>query len=341
MSFILSKDLGYDRKNVVVISTLERRDFDANREIFDVFEKEAAALPHIESVSGCVFPLSSEIGALKLTYNGLRLDCNFTSVHYNFFQTMGIGFLAGGDFPRRPPSEIDTVIVNESFVRAYRIENPVGTMITPGTRIVGVVEDFHFWTLKDTIRPTVIFFDRDTGPRNLLVRVGGSGNGRALAGLEKIWKSARPGLPFVYTFEDDLFREKYADEKRWSRIGLFASVFAVLISCMGLVGIIALTISRRVKEIGIRKVLGAPVHKICRLLTGEYLELVAISNLLAWPMGFYFMHRWLEKYAYRTDIDPRVFLLAGFIALIVSTATAGLWIIRAAAADPVETLRFE
>ena len=133
----------------------------------------------------------------------------------------------------------------------------------------------------------------------------------------------------------------YAEEKRWKGIVLYSSFFSILISCMGLIGIMTLATSRRVKEIGIRRVLGAPAIKICSLLTGKYLFLVALSNLIAWPLGYFFMSKWLNSYAYRTKIDAGIFLLAGFLTLIVSTATIGIQVFKAASANPVDSLRYE
>ena len=341
VKYILNKDMGYDREGVVVINTFERRNYDINAHIFEVFEAEAESLPFIKSVSGCVFPLSAEMGHGKLTFNEKRLDFSFTSVHYNFFDTMGIKFISGTDFPRQLSDDFEPLIVNESFVDAYEIENPVGTWIDQGTQIIGVVEDFHFWTLKQKIRPTIIELDRRGGPRNLLVRIDTSDINRALASLESIWKKAQPNKPFDFTFEDDIFQEKYAEEQRWRGIVLYSSFFSILISCMGLIGIMTLVTSRRVKEIGVRRVLGAPVIKICTLLTGKYLFLVAVSNLIAWPLGYFFMSKWLNSYAYRTKIDAGIFLLAGLLTLIVSTATIGLQVIKAASANPVDSLRYE
>jgi putative ABC transport system permease protein len=226
-------------------------------------------------------------------------------------------------------------------VKAYEIENPVGTVLFGEIRIVGVVEDIHFWNLKQEILPTIMMFDQETGPRNLLVRVDASDMGRAIASLEKIWAKVQPDKPFVYTFEDTLFREKYAEEKRWNGIVLSASLFALLISCLGLVGITTLTIGRRIKEVGIRRILGAPVLNICGLLTTEFLILVAASNLIAWPLGYFLMRKWLEGYAYRSPISLASFLLAGFLVLIVSVATIGILVYRSASADPVESLRYE
>jgi putative ABC transport system permease protein len=339
--YILNKDMGYDREGVVVINTFERRNYDVNAHIFDVFETEAQSLPFIKSVSGCVFPLSAEMGHGKLTFNEKRLDFSFTSVHYNFFDTMGIKFVSGTDFPRQLSDEVEPLIVNESFVKAYEIENPIGTWLNPETQIIGVVEDFHFWTLKEKIRPTIIELSRRSGPRNLLVRIDMSDVSRALAGLEGIWKKVQPNKPFDFTFEDDIFQEKYAEEKRWKGIVLYSSLFSILISCMGLIGIMTLVTSRRIKEIGIRRVLGAPITKICILLTRKHLFLVAVSNLIAWPLGYYFMSKWLGSYAYRTTIDAEIFLLAGLLTLIVSTATIGAQVFRAASANPVDSLRYE
>ncbi len=339
--YILNKDMGYDREGVVVINTFETRNYDVSVHIFNVFETEAESLPFIKSVSGCVFPLSAEMGHGKLTFNEKRLDISFTSVHYNFFETMGIEFVSGTDFPRQLSDEVEPLIVNESFVKAYEIENPIGTWLNPGTQIIGVVEDFHFWTLKEKIRPTIVEMGRRSGPRNLLVRIDTSDINMALASLEKIWKKVQPNKPFDFTFEDDIFQEKYAEEKRWKGIVLYSSFFSILISCMGLIGIMTLVTSRRIKEIGIRRVLGAPAIKICRLLTGKYLFLVAVSNLIAWPLGYYFMSKWLNSYAYRTKIDAGIFLLAGLLTLIISTATIGIQVFKAASANPVDSLRYE
>ena len=341
LKYIHTKDLGYDREGVVVINTFERRDLKINHQIYTVFRTEAESLPHIKEISGCVFPLSSEIGSGKLTFNEKRLDFNFTSVYYNFFNTMGIKMIAGGDFPLQYPEDSELIIVTESFVKAFEIENPVGCLIDEGTRIIGVVEDIHFWNLKQDIKPTIIFLDRRNGPRNLLVRVDTSDMGRAIASLENIWKKAQPNKPFDYSFEDDIFQSKYAEERRWNGIVFFSSFFAILISCLGLFGITVLAVSRRVKEIGIRRIVGAPVSKICRILTTEYLILVAISNLLAWPLGYYIMSKWLHGYAYRTDLDVGIFLLTGALSVAISMGTIGFWVYRAASADPVESLRYE
>lgn len=339
--YIFNKDMGYDREGVVVINTFENRNYEINEHIFNVFETEVQNFSHLKNVSGCVFPLSAEIGHGKLTFNNKRLDFSFTSVHYNFFNTMGIKFIAGKDFPRQLSDDIESLIVTESFVKAFEIENPIGTWIDPGTQIVGVVEDFHFWSLKEKIRPTIITLSRRSGPRNLLVRIDTSDISRAVASLESIWKKAQPNKPFDFTFEDDIFQKKYEGEMRWSNITFFSSFFTILISSMGLVGITMLATSRRIKEIGIRRVLGAPLMKICSLLTGEYLLLVVVSNLIAWPMGYYFMSKWLNSYAYRTKIDAGIFLLAGLLTLIISTATIGLQTFKAASANPVDSLRYE
>jgi putative ABC transport system permease protein len=339
--YILDKDMGYDREGVVVINTFERRDFEVNEHIFNIFEAEAESLPYIKSVSGCVFPLSSEMGEGKLTFNDKRLDFSFTSVHYNFFATMGIKFVAGTDFPRQLSDESEPIIVTESFVKAFEIENPIGTMIDMNTQIVGVVKDFHFWNLKEKIRPTIITLDRRSGPRNLLVRIDTSDINSAVAGLGSIWKKVQPNKPFDFAFEDDIFQKKYSEERRWSKITFFSSFFAILISCMGLIGITTLATGRRIKEIGIRKVLGASVTKICSLLAREYLLLVAVSNFIAWPLGYFFMSKWLNGYAYRTEIDAGIFILAGLLTLIVSTATIGTLSFKAASTNPVDSLRFE
>jgi len=341
LKFIHTKDLGYQRKGILVINTFETRKYEINERIFNFFEAETEGLSYIKSLSGCVFPLSEEIGDAKLPYKGKRLPVNFASVHYNFFETMDIKFIDGRDFPRLYPQDIEPVIVTESLINAYDIENPIGTRLNPGTEIIGVVEDIHFWNLKEKIKPTIIRLDRRVGPRKLLVRIDPEDSEQAIASLKEIWKKVQPNKPFDYTFEDSIFRSKYAEEKRWNEIIFYSSLLAILISCMGLIGITLLTIGRKIKEIGIRKVLGASIWRIYSFLIREYMVLVGISNLIAWPAGYYFMNQWLKSYAYRTDIDIGIFFLAGFLTLFLSLGTIGFQVFKAASVNPSELLRDE
>ena len=159
--------------------------------------------------------------------------------------------------------------------------------------------------------------------------------------LEKTWKEIQPNKPFLFSFVDEEIKAAYNRQKRWNAIVRYFSFLAVLITCMGIFALTSLTISRRVKEIGIRKVLGAGIIQIVNIVYKEFILLIIIANVIVWPVAYYVMHRWLQGFAYRITMRPELFFLAGFLTLIVSLATVSYLALKAALANPVESLRTE
>jgi len=175
----------------------------------------------------------------------------------------------------------------------------------------------------------------------LLMRISNNNVSETLRILEETWKEIQPDKPFTYTFLDEDLKNHYAEEKRWNSIILYSSLFAIFITCIELIGLTMITVERKIKEIGIRKVVGASFIQIVSLLINEFLILVIIGNLIAWSAAFYFMNKWLQTYAYRTSMDAGIFLLAGIIAFTVIFFTISFQTAKAAIVNPVNSLRSE
>ncbi len=208
-------------------------------------------------------------------------------------------------------------------------------------KIIGIIHDFHFESIHQKILPLVLATPTEPNYRRISIKVAGSNMTAALAHVENTWKQFLPETPFEYTFMDDNFDRLYKSEQRQGSIFTFFSAIAILIACLGLFGLSAFAISQRIKEIGIRKVIGASVPSIVTLLSKDFLKLVAIATLIAFPVAWYAMHSWLEDFAYRSSIPWWIFPAAGIIAVIIALATIGIQSIKAATANPVKSLRSE
>ena len=340
IKYINAKDLGFQKEGVVIVETLERAE-EAER-IFKLFKQKAENLSSVRQISSCAFPLGGPQGEGTLRFNGIKLKFQFSHVSHDYFATMGIKFIAGEDFPDPIPSDFNPVVVNEMLVKSFEIDDPIGTKFGSSARsaqIVGVVEDYHYSDLHHQIGPVIHMYS--PAPFNILLRVSPENIARTIGDLQRIWKEIQIEKPFIYSFQDQLLENQYRDEKRWNAIVLSSAVFVVLITCMGLVGITTITTNRRIKEIGIRRVLGASVAKIARSLCGDFVILAAIGNIITWPLGYFFMNLWLENFAFRTDLDIGIFLLAGLLSFVFSLGTIGFLVYKAATSNPVDCLRYE
>jgi putative ABC transport system permease protein len=233
-------------------------------------------------------------------------------------------------------------LLNETAVKMMGINNPVGKRFklweTEGT-IIGVVKDFNFASLKEAIKPSVIFY-KDNGYR-LYVKTTGNGAAKALAATKKLWDQYNPGIPFEYSFLDEAYGKLYQSDQRTGTLFNIFSVIAILISCLGLFGLATYTAQIMTKEIGIRKVLGASVSSIVTLVSKDFLKLILLAIVIASPIAFFTMQKWLQDFAYRIQISWRVFALAGILALLIALITISFQAIKAALANPVKSLRSE
>ena len=253
---------------------------------------------------------------------------------------------AGRNLSEAFPSDAEEAfLINEALAQQLGWDDPIGRRLQVGGdwrkgAIVGVVKDFNFRSLHEAVDPMVMFFV----PDNLLVfsvRIRSEHAGPTLDHLRATWQQFAPDRPFVYSFLDESFARQYEADEQFGEVFSYFALLAVVIACLGLFGLASFTAEQRTKEIGIRKVLGASVAGIVLLLSKDFARLVGIALVLAAPLAYLAMTRWLENFAYRIEISWRIFLIAGSLALATAVLTVSYQAIRAALADPVKALRYE
>jgi putative ABC transport system permease protein len=266
-------------------------------------------------------------------------------VDEDFIETLEINLASGRNFSREFVTDSSAILLNETAAKKFGWENPLGQqLITPGDslwrgRVIGVVKDFHFESLHKPIQQLVI--RHQPFYQYVSVRLRSENIAAAVQFVESTWRTFVPQQPFEFSFLDQDFDALYRAEARTGKIfGIFAAL-AIFIACLGQFGLAAFTIQKRTKEIGIRKVLGASVASIIGLLSKEFVKLVVIAMLIAAPMAYFIMNRWLQDFAYHINIGAETFILAGGAALAIALLTVSLQSIKAALANPVESLRYE
>ncbi|MEX2400305.1 MAG: ABC transporter permease [Rhodothermales bacterium] len=351
LDYMLNKDIGYDDDQVLVLHTPGLNTVQENG-ILGVVRNEAASNPNVTDVLkvGYSFTRSYDRTSWQ-DANGRTIDAHMLGIDYDFVEVMGMEMAAGRDFDSRFPSDsTQSVLVNEAFVREYGIQNPVGHRLNgPGffgdvnPTIVGVVKDFNFRSLHEEVEPAVLNMHPDYyhGMSHILLKIRPTDRQETIAFVERVWKSTFPDRPFHFSFLDDDIAAQYVAEQRWSRILTYSSLLAILIACMGLFGLATLSVARRTKEIGIRKILGSSVPAVAALVAREFAMLVGVATVIAWPLAYLGMRQWLESFTYRTRVDWWIFVLAGLVALLIAMATIGYHSIRAATMNPVRSLRYE
>lgn len=269
----------------------------------------------------------------------------YVTVDFDFFKTYDIGFAAGRDFSKEIPTD-DTLafIVNESAAKSYgwkdlndAINKDFNYGGTTG-KLIGIVKDFHFESLHQQIVPLVFYIGNYN---NISVKIAGTDMKQGMEHLERIWKEFLPKRPFSYTFLSDNYRKLYDDEQKQGQLFTIFSGLAIFIACLGLFGLATFNTLQRVKEIGIRKVLGASVPSILTLLSKEIVILILLANLLAWPLAWFFMNKWLDSFAYHIDMDLAIYFLSAIAAILLALVTVSTQTIRAAMTNPSNTLRYE
>ncbi|MBM1106517.1 ABC transporter permease [Aurantibacter crassamenti] len=342
-----SKNLGFQKNNLLALRI-------GTNEASSKFESIKAAFLNIPGVlnvsSGNYAP--SEI---VLADNGLYLPggsrekniiVKRNGVSDGYFKTMGIPFLKGRDF--REGDTTNQIIVNEATIKAFNIkrEEVLNSKLvqsygdeTYEMEIIGLVSDFHYATLKDEIAP--LFLHKENEPNWLFIKTETDNYEQLLSNLESQWKSTVNNIPFDYRFVDKEVEKLYDEEKRLGQISIVFTILAILISCLGLFGLISYVAEQKKKEIGIRKVLGASIHSVVHLLTKDFIKLVCMAFLIATPISYLLIERWLEDFTYRIDIQWWVFGLAGGFAIVITLLTVGLQSLKSAVANPVKSLRSE
>jgi putative ABC transport system permease protein len=350
MRYVQDKNLGFNKEQVVVIN---KTDDIGNR--IEPFKQELLDNSKVISVSNSSTIPGNQEGASVFWVGGASAQqpqgMREMWTDYDFMKTYQMELAKGRFFSKDHPSDTAAVIVNQAAERILGVRDLVGkNLMTPGQsagsatsfEVVGVIKDFHFESLHQTIQPMVMhLLPRGNGGSFVSARVTPGDYQKTIGFLEKSWKKYAGNEAFDYSFLDQNLGHLYAAEQRTGKIVTAFSLLAVLIACLGLLGLVAFVTERRTKEIGIRKVLGASVSGIVGLLTKEFIALVAIANIIAWPTAYFVLNRWLQNFAYRISLDVWSFLLAGVLALIIAFLTLSYQAIKAALGNPVNALRYE
>jgi putative ABC transport system permease protein len=313
---------------------------------YQTVKTELSKLPEVLAVTA-----SSDVPYNGFTSNGYfpegyknPLMIHVVDVDGDFLQAFNLELVKGRNFSPEFGTDKTAYLINETLAQTLGWDDPIGkTIVRNGKhQIIGVVKDFHFATLHDRIEPLIVtpqpWLDRF---ENLSVRIKSANVAETMDAIKHVWQQAAPFTPFDYWFLDAAFDRLYKSEQRFQEIFFYFSALAIFIALLGLLSLAAFFTEQRTKEIGIRKVLGASVAGIVSLLSKEFVKLVLMANLVAWPLAYFAMNQWLQGFAYRINIGWWVFALAGAIALLIALITVSTQAIKAALANPVEALRYE
>ncbi len=352
VSFMVNQDLGYSSDGLVVVLTQEIEQQESER-LYQLYRNEVISHSRIKGLTASNRAFGLFLPSTSLEYDEHKVYFRYTRVDPHFLSTMKLKLIRGRDFSANITSDDDAIIVNQTFMDSLGPDYELGEKLGSASdgfpdrfRVVGIVEDCHFESLRYAIDPLLLYVGKGMAPNRdrfsrIFVRVESASTSETLRFLEKAWKKIRPNKPFRHYFQDDALRNLYVRESRWSAMVRLASVFSILLACLGIFGLTAMTLSRRVKEIGIRKVLGASVEQIIYLGIKEFMFLICIANLIAWPVVYFVMQRVLQNYPYRIGIGFQYFLLAGIFSLLISGLTILYLSVKAALQNPIESLRYE
>jgi ABC-type antimicrobial peptide transport system permease subunit len=344
LNYIRNKELGFNRQHVISLPMNP-----ALRQSYEAFKNEALnhhSIIHVTSAQN----RPTQVGNINPVYwEGRGPEqyevINFISCDHDYIKTFEMEMAQGRDFSREYPTDEQNYIVNEEVVKLMGFENPVGKLFSiwqnEGT-IIGVVKNFHSRPLHNEIAPVVLTLAQNNwGPNYVFLRIGPENISQTLNDLAKTWKKFAPNHPFDFQFLDEAFEELYRTDQRTGTIFKYFAILAILISCLGIFGLAAFTAEQRTKEIGIRKVLGASISGIVSLISKEFVILLTVANVIAWPVAFFLAKRMLNNYAYRTNITLWIFLLAGLLAYTIALLTVSFQAFKAARTDPARALRYE
>jgi putative ABC transport system permease protein len=345
MQFILNKKVGFEKDQVVMIqgtNTLQDNEVKS-------FKNELRKLSAVKSVSISDFlPVAGTKRNGNEFFNEGRVKVDvgvgsqFWDIDEDYIKTFGMKLVAGRNFNPAMKTDSDAVIINQNLAQRLNLKNPIGKRIVnygAPKEIIGVVQDFNFESLRDGISPLVLHLSNSNSIVSVKIKTGDMKN--TLAEITRTWKAFSPNQPIRYTFMDERFASMYADVQRMGHIFTSFAILAIIIACLGLFALAAYMAEQRSKEIGIRKVLGASIGNITTLLSLNFIKLVFIAIIIASPIAWWAMTKWLQDFTYRIPISWEVFVFAGVVAIGIALLTVSFQSIKAAIANPIKSLRSE
>lgn len=353
LNYIQTKKLGFNKDQVLIIDGAY-----ALGNNIQAFKNDVLAMQGVSSGTlSSYLPVTNSARsdntyskeAVMDTRNGI--DMQTWRIDYDYIKTMGMEMVKGRNFSKDFGSDSSAIIITETTARLLGFEDPIGKVIyspngNPGVanaflplQIIGVVKDFHFESLRKVSGPLCFLLRNSTGLASFKVTAASVKD--LIPAIESKWKALAPGMPFRFRFMNDSFNEMYRNEERAGTIAIVFALLAIFIACLGLFGLVTYMAEQRTKEIGIRKVLGASVSNVVTLLSKDFLLLVVLASLLAFPVAWWAMNKWLQDFEYRVSVNAWVFIIAGAAAVLIAFVTVSFQAIKSALANPVESLRTE
>ncbi len=345
LSYIRNRDLGFEKDQIITVYTMDRN-LEQNSEIF---KRKLMDHPGIVEISASL-DLPSTVrrsSSARWSEQGeeRELSLNYTFVDYDFFNVYDIGIVEGRAFSEDfLTDEEQAIVLNETAVRELGWENPVGRQLTfqeRERRVIGVIKDFHYHSLHREIDPLVFMYHRNWQIDYFSIKVNPSDIPGTLGYIEEQWKEFSPEYPFQYAFLDERIDRIYKAEQKLGQSFNIFTFIALSIACLGLIGLASFISEQKKKEISIRKILGADMKSVLALTAKEYVKCIAVAAAVAWPAGYLIMDKWLQNFAYRTSLGIGIFILSGLLAFVIALITVSYQSIKAAVANPADSLRYE
>ena len=340
MDYLQNKDLGFEKAGLIWFSFPNQDQVLRNQ--FEVLKQALMQSPHIVQVSSAGMMPFEAYGAVELTVAGEKVWLNRLMIDADFIETFGMTLISGRNFSR-DATDRSALILNETAIKTFGMKGEMGEHPpwTESHQLIGVVKDFHLASLHTPIAPVALSLGPGRAGDKVIVRIQPEQATEALAFIKEKWEAFAPGYPFEVVFFDDIYEGKYHAEQRLKRLVTWFSLVAMFIAGLGLWGLAAFASERRIKEIGIRKVMGASVVGIVALLSKDFLKLVALAMGIAWAVAYYVMDLYLQGFAYRVILSMDIFLLCGLAALLIAQLTVSYQAVRAALTNLVDALRYE
>jgi len=342
--------LGFQKEEVISIPVGNKIN---GKKVLQRMRNELSGNPDIVAISGSGVNLgvgadrSSSRSVIGFDYKEKQISTDWLSIDYDYLKTLNIKLLAGREFnPAYPSDSVDRVIITESMAKMISENEPVGKYFQTDSagvkyQIIGLIPDFNLYSSKNERKPITMHLGGNESVSYIFVRVTPQSLSVSMDKLKAVWKQVAPETEFTGTFVDENTDSWYREEGHLSKVFSLASSIAIILSCLGLFAIALIVMEQRTKEIGVRKVLGASIAGLVFVLSKDFVKLVLIAIVLATPLSWFFMQKWLDNYAYRIEINPMIFVLVGLAAILVAVATVSFQSIKAALMNPVKSLKSE
>ncbi|HEY0176423.1 MAG TPA: FtsX-like permease family protein, partial [Pedobacter sp.] len=337
IKFIQNKDLGYDKDNIISFAKEGRLEKN-----FQAFLSQIKTIPGVINASymygnlaGGVSSRSGGFSWEKQTPAEQQTQFDYLDVDYGLIETLGLKIESGRTFSKDFGSDSSGIIFNETAIKAMGIKDPIGKTVTfyGKRRIIGVVKDFHFESLFEKVKPFFFKIDYEN-EGNIMVRIKSGTEKNTLAQIQKTYKDFNEGFPFEYKFLDEDYQAQYDLENKVSILSRYFAGIAIVISCLGIFGLTAFTIERRLKEIAIRKTLGCSESGIIYLLSADFIRVILLATMIAFPLSYILIIHWLNSFAYKISLEWWYFACAGLLTLLMACIPMGIQIFKAARISP-------